>query len=139
MASTIPIVGSFLTWLLMPLAAALLCLAGLLAAEETSCVFPDHGVEESYIHTPTHSCLCTAGMETGSESNRSQCRLESACRRRELCHCWCVEGSQAVNETTGFPSSLLSTPMEGGATFQCRLQRAWALSALDGPSFIRGG
>ncbi|CAM9547383.1 unnamed protein product [Rangifer tarandus platyrhynchus] len=28
-----------------------------------------------------------AVMETGSSCNRSQWRLESACRRMELCHC----------------------------------------------------
>lgn len=101
-----------------PLAAALLCLAGLLAGEEMSSVFPDLGEEENHIHTPTHSRLCVAVMEIGSSSNRSQWRLESAGRRRELCHCWYVDGSQAANETTVFPSTLLSTRREDNAS--CR-------------------
>lgn len=50
-------VGLFLTQFLPAIAAALLCLAGLLASEEMSSAFPDLGVEESSIHTSTHSCL----------------------------------------------------------------------------------
>lgn len=111
-----------------PLAAALLYLAGLLAGEVMSSVFPDLGVEENYIHTPTHGRLCMAVMEIGCSSNRSQWRLENARWRRLLCHCWSVEGSQAANETVVFLSPLLSTPMEG----RCQLRRAWTPSALDG-------
>lgn len=58
------VVGLFLARFLPAIAAALLCLARLLASEEMSSAFPDLGVEESSIHTPTHSCLHTAAMET---------------------------------------------------------------------------
>lgn len=103
-----------------------------LAREEVSSVFPDLGVEESYVHTPTPGRLCTAAVETGSLSNRSLCRLERACQRRALCHCWCVEGSQAAHEAAAFLTPLLPTLMQDNATSQCQPQRAWALSASDG-------
>ena len=74
-------------------------------------------------------------METGSSCNRSQWRLESACWRTELCHCWYVDGSQAADETTVFPGPLLSTLIEG----QGQLQRSWALYAWARLSFIRWG
>lgn len=102
MALTVPTVGPFPTWFLTAPSSSLLCLAGLLAGEEMSSVFPDLGVEENYIHTPTHSRLCMAVMETGSSSNRSQWRLENARWRRVLCHRWYMDGSQAANETTVF-------------------------------------
>lgn len=56
--STIPIVGPFRTWLLTPLAAALLCSAGLLAPEETHAVSSQVSGWERAPPTPPPTAAC---------------------------------------------------------------------------------
>lgn len=89
MTFTVLIVGPFLSWFFMGPSSSAICYAWLGFWPVRRRALPSQileGKRAASTPSPTAGCPRLAAMETGSSSNRSQRRLESAHRRRELCH-----------------------------------------------------
>lgn len=108
LAVTVLAVGPFPTRFLKALGRSPVWLGWLLAGGEMSTLFPDLGGKGAASTPPPTAARAWLWWKLASHPTDLSWRLESARRRRELCHCGDVAGSQAANEPAIFPSSSLS-------------------------------